>query len=90
MLITEKTTENEMKIAIFDVGGNSIPLYEKNLAIVESITIIKVKSKMKMRQFFLVKFKEKIPRNFPLRSCDLEGIAKGFSKTHITTRLGFR
>jgi hypothetical protein len=80
MLITEKTTENEMKIAIFDVGGNSIPLYEKNLAIVESITIIKVKIKMKMSEFFLVNVTEKTPLNFPLRSRDLEGIAKGFSK----------
>ena len=69
-----------MKIARFDEVGNSIPLYVKNLAMVESITTTEVKIKMKMNEFFLVKVKEKMTFNFPLRSRDLEGIAKGFSK----------
>jgi hypothetical protein len=79
-LLTEYTIENEIKIARFDEVGNSIPLYVKNLTIVESITTTEVKIKMKMSEFFLVNVIEKKPLNFPLRSRDLEGIAKGFSK----------
>ena len=76
ILLTEYAIENKMKIARFDVVANSIPLYVKNLTMVESITITEVKMKMKMREFLLVKVKEKKPLNLPLRSRELEGIAK--------------
>ena len=57
--LTEYTIENEIKIAIFDVVGNSIPLYEKNLTIVESITITEVIIKMKiMNSFWSMSYKE--------------------------------
>jgi hypothetical protein len=43
--------------------GISIPLYEKNFTVVESITIIEVKIKMKMNEFLFVSLGETYPRN---------------------------
>ncbi len=78
ILPTEYTIENRMKMARFEVVANSIPLYVKNLTMVESITISEVKTKMKISEFLLVKVKEKKPLNFPLKSRELEGNPKGF------------
>jgi hypothetical protein len=56
--------KRRIKIATFDDEGSSIPLYVKNLTIVESKTITDVKIIIRRIQFFLFKFKEKPSNNF--------------------------
>ncbi len=57
VLVITNIMEKITKIAKFNEVGNSTPLYEENLTIVESNTAMAVKIKMKISDFFLVRFK---------------------------------
>jgi len=59
MPITANTVEKVTKIPTFHEVGNSTPLCAKNLTIVESITTMRVKIKIKIREFLFVRLKEK-------------------------------
>jgi hypothetical protein len=57
VLVITNTMEKITKIAKFNEVGSSTPLYEENFTIVESNTAMAVKIKMKISDFFLVRFK---------------------------------
>ncbi|HEY9386515.1 MAG TPA: hypothetical protein VIP70_05715 [Nitrososphaeraceae archaeon] len=57
VLVVTNTNEKATKIAKFNWIGNSTPLYEENFTIDVSNTTIVVKIKMKISEFFLVRFK---------------------------------
>jgi hypothetical protein len=50
--------EKMIKIAIFEEIGSSTPLYEENSTMLESNTIMLMKSKMNRSEVFLLKVKE--------------------------------
>ena len=57
ILIVTNVMEKITKIAKFNWIGNSTPLYDENFTIVESNTAMNVKIKIKISDFFLVRFK---------------------------------
>jgi hypothetical protein len=56
-LVIINTKKNPRKIVRFVRVESSMPLYDKNFTMVESITAIIVKIKIRTREFFLVMFR---------------------------------
>jgi hypothetical protein len=57
VLLATNIIEKMIKIATFNQVGSLTPLYEEKSTIVESNTTMAVKIKMKISDFFLVRFK---------------------------------
>ena len=57
VLLATNIIEKIIKIATFSQVGSLTPLYEEKSTIVESNTTMAVKIKMKISDFFLVRFK---------------------------------
>jgi hypothetical protein len=57
VLLAPNIIENMIKIAVFDRLERSTPLYEENSTIVESNTIMVVKTKIKTSEVFLLRVK---------------------------------
>lgn len=55
VLLTANTVEKMIKMAMFDEGEASIPVYEEKSTIVESITTMVAKIKIKTSEVFLLR-----------------------------------